>query len=152
MKYLSLSLTGEGVATSRRGWAHHMSLSVLYYKIGNLVQEHGAEVVLLQEVVRCQPGVLRHIVRQLHGRPSLVHIDGEHVVVLLGEDQEKLTSTAGQVWFTYPVTKLITSHLPFIHHTLGGLLVRASDHITDFHPAAITDTPLIRLHLLSIFN
>lgn len=96
--HLSLSLTGEGVATSGWGWSHHMPLSVLYYKIGNLVQEHGAEVILLQEVVRCQPGVLRHIVRQLHGRPSLVHIDGEHVVVLLGEDQEDVTSAASQVW------------------------------------------------------
>ncbi|MEQ2192022.1 hypothetical protein XENOCAPTIV_005932, partial [Xenoophorus captivus] len=46
----------------------------------------------------------------------------------------------------------LLSYLSFIHHTLRGLLVRASDHIPDFHPAAIADAPLIRLHLLSIFD
>lgn len=55
---LSFGLTSERVTTSRLGLSHHMSFGVLYYKIGNLVEEHGAEIILLQKVMRSQPGVL----------------------------------------------------------------------------------------------
>lgn len=78
-----LDLTSEGVTTSGLGWSHHVPFGVLNDKIGNLVEEHGAEVILLQKVVRCQPGVVCHIVRQLHGWPSLIHINAEDVIILL---------------------------------------------------------------------
>lgn len=81
-----LDLTSEGVTTSGLGWSHHVPFGVLNDKIGNLVEEHGAEVILLQKVVRCQPGVVCHIVRQLHGWPSLIHINAEHVIILLHAD------------------------------------------------------------------
>lgn len=45
-----------------------------------------------------------------------------------------------------------SSHLSFIHHTLGCLLVGASDYISDLHPAAVADTPLVRFHLLPVFD
>lgn len=60
-----------------------MPFAVLDDEIGHLVEEHGAQVILLQEVMRRQPRVIRHIVGQLHGRPTLIHVDGEHVVILL---------------------------------------------------------------------
>ena len=56
--YVSFGLTSEWVTSSGLGRSHHMSFSVLYYKIGNLVEEHGAEVILLQKVMCRQPGVL----------------------------------------------------------------------------------------------
>ena len=64
-----------------------MPLGVLYDEVGNLVQEHGTEVVLLQEVMRRQPGILSAVIRELHGGPSLVHFNGEDKVVLLRRDQ-----------------------------------------------------------------
>lgn len=87
-QYLSSDLTCEWVSTSRLSRSHHMAFGVFDYKIGNLVEEHRAEVILLQKVVRCQPGVLGHVVRQLHGWPALIHIDGEDVVIFLRGDQE----------------------------------------------------------------
>lgn len=83
---LRLCLTSEGVTTGGLGRTHHESFSVLDYKIGDLVEEHWAEVILLQKVVRRQPGVLRQVVRQLQGWTAFVHIDGEDVVVLLQGD------------------------------------------------------------------
>lgn len=80
---LANCFTCERIATADLSRTHHMSFSVLDNEISNLVEEHGAEVVFLQEVVRHQPGVVGHVVRQLHGRSFLVHVDGEDVVVLL---------------------------------------------------------------------
>lgn len=99
-----------------------MSFGVLYDKIGNLVEKHGAEVILLQKVVCCQPGVLGHVVRQLHGRPSLVHVDGEDVVILLRGDQESQMTFLMQTVFLLSSLSL-WSYLSFVHYTLRGLLV-----------------------------
>lgn len=44
------------------------------------------------------------------------------------------------------------AYLALVHHAPGGLLVGAPDHVSDLHPAAVTDAPLIRLHLLPVFN
>lgn len=65
-----------------------MSFGVFDDEVGHLVQEHGAELVLLQEVVGCQPGVVCHVVGQLHGRATLVDVDGEDKVVLLENQSE----------------------------------------------------------------
>lgn len=81
--YVSGGLTSEGVSTSWLGGANYMPFGVLDDEIGYLVKEHGTEVVFLQEVVRCQPGVIRHVVGKLHGRPALIHVDGKHVIILL---------------------------------------------------------------------
>lgn len=78
-----LGLTGEGVGAARLGRPHHVSFGVVHDEVGDLVEEHGAEVVPLEEVVRGQPGVLAHVVRQLQRRPALVNVDGEDVIVLL---------------------------------------------------------------------
>ena len=80
--HLSLS-TCEWVDAAGLGRAHNCSFSVLYDEVGHLVQEHGAEVVLLQEVVCREPGVLRDIVRELHGRTSFVYVNCEDKVIFL---------------------------------------------------------------------
>lgn len=79
-------LTCEGVSTSWLGGANHMPFSVLDDEIGYLVEEHGTEIIFLQEVVRCQPGVVRHVVGELHGRSTLIDVDGENVIILLRGD------------------------------------------------------------------
>lgn len=78
-----MSWTCEWIPTVGLGGTHHMTFGVLDDKISHLVQEHRAQVVLLQEVVRRQPGVLCHVVRQLQRRPALVHVDCEDVIVFL---------------------------------------------------------------------
>lgn len=79
-------LTGEGVSTSWLGGADHMPFSILDDEIGYLVEEHGTEIVFLQEVVRCQPGVIRYVVGKLHRRPTLIYVDSKHVIILLRGD------------------------------------------------------------------
>lgn len=120
---ISGGLTGEGVSTSWLGGTDHMPFSVLDDEIGYLVEEHGTEIVFLQEVVRCQPGVIRHVVGKLHRRPALIHVDGEHVIILLrGDMVDGIMDDHTQAWHRKKKNSS-SSHLSFVYYTLGRLLV-----------------------------
>lgn len=92
-----------------------MSFSVLDNKISNLVEEHGAKVIFLQEVVRHQPGVIRHVVRQLHGGPPFVHVNGEDVIVFLRPDDELLGKSSSAAAFSVAPERFVLPSLRTPH-------------------------------------